>query len=444
MIDRYLLRLRSDFDGEVLTCDHAGYDSARRPVGSAGAACRPLVVLRCRSVRDVVAAVAYAGDTGIGLAVRGGGHCFAGRSSTDGVLIDVSGLQGVDLSDDGTATVGAGVRLGQLYGALHARGQTLPAGCGTTVGIAGLVLGGGIGLLGRRHGLTCDRLIAATVVLADGTVVDCDEHRDPDLFWALRGAGGGQFGVVTSLRLATITEPMTARVVLTCTDADPARVVASWQASAPDAPDDISTSLELASEPGRPVRAVVSGIAVDAARAGEWLHDLASGAGAGAGAGAHIFVADPVPFTVAKRALADRRQDVGDGRLRSEFFARPMPAGAVTELIALLSGRDARHPRRLTFTAMGGAYNRVDPATTAFVHRRERYLLEHVGHRSDSWVDASWTLAHRHSSHRVYPNFPDPLLERPAEAYWGTNHARLTAVKRSYDPQHAFGFPQAL
>ncbi|MBM0232810.1 FAD-binding oxidoreductase [Micromonospora sp. STR1_7] len=440
MIDRYLLRLRRDFDGEVLTRDHAAYDPARRPVGSAGAARRPLVVLRCRSVRDVVAAVAFARDTGIALAVRSGGHCFAGRSSTDGVLIDVSGLHGVDLSADGTATVGAGVRLGQLYGALHARGQTLPAGCGATVGIAGLVLGGGIGLLGRRHGPTCDRLVAATIVLADGSVVDCDEHREPDLFWALHGAGGGQLGVVTSLRLATITEPMTARVALTCPDADPARVVASWQASAPDAPDDISTSLELAREPGRPVRATVSGVAVDAARAGGWLHDLAREAGAGA----QLFVADPVPFTVAKRALADPCQDVGDGRLRSEYFARPMPAGAVTELIALLGGGDARHRRRLTFTAMGGAYNRVAPEATAFVHRRERYLLEHVGHRSDSWVDASWALAHRHSSHRVYPNFPDPLLDRPAEAYWGTNHARLAAVKRSYDPQHLFGFPQSL
>ncbi|WP_435205164.1 FAD-binding oxidoreductase [Micromonospora sp. bgisy143] len=440
MIDRYPLRLPGDFDGEVLTRDQAGYDSARRPVGSAGAARRPLVVLRCRSERDVAAALGYARDTGIALAVRGGGHCFAGRSSTDGILIDVSGLRGVDLSDDGTVTVGAGVRLGQLYGALHSRGRTLPAGCGATVGVAGLVLGGGIGLLGRRHGLTCDRLVAATVVLADGSVVDCDEHRDPELFWALRGAGGGQFGVVTSLRLATVTEPLTARVVLTCPDGDPARVVASWQASAPDAPDDISTALELTGEPGRGVRVVASGIAVDAARAGAWLRDLARDSGAGA----RLSVADPVPFTLAKWASADPRQDVGDGRLRSEYFARPIPPDVVTDLLALLTSGDTGHHRRLTFTPMGGAYNRVGPADTAFVHRRERYLLEHVGHRGDPWVDESWTLAHPHSSHRVYPNFPDPLLDRPADAYWGTNHARLAAVKQSYDPQHLFGFPQSL
>ena len=108
----------------------------------------------------------------------------------------MSGLDGISVAADRVATVGAGARLGQVYKALHAYGRTLPAGCGPTVGITGLTLGGGIGLLGRKQGLTCDRLVGAQVVLPDGSVVDCAHDREPDLFWGLRGAGGGQFGVV--------------------------------------------------------------------------------------------------------------------------------------------------------------------------------------------------------------------------------------------------------
>ena len=130
--------------------------------------------------------------------MRSGGHCFAGRSSTTGLLIDVEPIDHVDL-DGQRATIGAGARLGPIYDALAAHGRTIAGGCGPTVGIAGLALGGGLGILGRRYGLTCDQMVGAQVVLADGRVVETDEHNDPDLFWALRGSGGGQFGVVTRL-----------------------------------------------------------------------------------------------------------------------------------------------------------------------------------------------------------------------------------------------------
>jgi FAD/FMN-containing dehydrogenase len=203
--------LLADLDGELLTWGRPGYDAARRPVNGARHDRHPRFVLCCRSVADVVAAIGFARNTGEHVAVRGGGHCSAGRSSTDGLLIDLAGLDGVRVADDGNAVIGAGARLGQVYAALHARGRTLPAGCGATVGIAGLTLGGGIGLLGRRYGLTCDRLVGAQVVLADGRVVDCDLDRDADQFWALRGAGGGQFGVVTALRFDTKRSDQTER-----------------------------------------------------------------------------------------------------------------------------------------------------------------------------------------------------------------------------------------
>ena len=148
---------------------------------------------RCRTDADVGAALAYARAEGLDVAPRSGGHCFAGRSSTEGVVIDVSPMSSVSL-DGEVATIGAGARLGNVYDALARDGRTLAAGCGPEVGIAGLTLGGGLGILGRLHGLTADTLLAARVVLADGSAVEASERSEPDLFWALRGSAEGSSG----------------------------------------------------------------------------------------------------------------------------------------------------------------------------------------------------------------------------------------------------------
>jgi FAD/FMN-containing dehydrogenase len=199
-----LAEFGNSLDGELFRPGSPGYEAIRRPVNPAYHEMRPRLVVACRSVSDVVGAFRYATATGDRIVPRGGGHCFAGRSSTDGIVLDMSGLDGICVAADGGATIGAGARLGRVYAALHTYGRTLPAGCGPTVGITGLTLGGGIGLLGREHGLTCDRLVGAQIVVPNGSVVDCDRDHEPDLFWALRGAGGGQFGVVTSLRFDTV------------------------------------------------------------------------------------------------------------------------------------------------------------------------------------------------------------------------------------------------
>ena len=238
-------------DGAVFTSASPGYDAVRRPADLAYRHVRPRLVVRCRSVSDVVRVLAYARTTGERITPRGGGHCFAGRSSTDGIVLDLSGLDDISVIDNGVATIGAGACLGEVYAALHVHGRTLPAGCGPTVGITGLTLGGGIGLLGRQHGLTCDRLVGAQVVLPDGSVVECDDGHEPDLFWALRGAGGGQFGVVTSLRFDTVAEPMTTRIEAHWSGAAVGEVVAAWQAWAPDAPDELTANLSLVSRAAR-------------------------------------------------------------------------------------------------------------------------------------------------------------------------------------------------
>jgi len=426
-------------DGEVFSPDSPGYEAIRRPINPAFREVRPRLVVLCRSVSDVVEALTYAAATGDRIAPRGGGHCFAGRSSTDGIVLDMSGLDGICVADDGSATIGAGARLGQVYAALHAYGRTLPAGCGPTVGITGLTLGGGIGLLGRKHGLTCDRLAGAQVVLASGRVVNCDRDHEPDLFWGLRGAGGGQFGVVTALRFDSVPEPVTTRIEAHWSGAGLGELAAVWQAWAPDAPDELTVNLTLESDPGAPVRATLFGAAtLDEGPTREFLVHQA-------GVAAAIELRAGLRYHDLKRTFADPRSLPERAvRSRSEFFSHGLPDGTLASLLTQLGDPGARGRRQLTFTAMGGAYNRVAEDATAFAHRSERFLLEHVGDAADPWVDRSWATAHADGSGRVYPNFPDPALDDWAAAYHTGNYPRLAAVENAYDPHRVFDFPQAI
>ncbi|TDD69065.1 FAD-binding oxidoreductase [Jiangella aurantiaca] len=429
-------------DGEVYEPGSPGYEAAYRPADVRFARVRPRSVVRCRSVADIVRTLEYALATGTPMVPRGGGHCFAGRSSTDGILLDLGPLDGVGVTGDGVATIGAGARLAGVYGALHRHGRTLPAGCGPTVGIAGLTLGGGIGLLGRRYGLTCDRLAGARVVLADGRVVDCDRDREPDLFWALRGAGGGQFGVVTSLIFDTVPEPATTLLGFGTPRAPLADVIEVWQEWAPDAPDEVTVTLEVLARPGRPVEVSLGGASLlPEAPTRELIEGLR------AALGAPLDLRGGLPYSRLKDLLAGPDPLDVDGqarRIRSEFFARPLRRVTIDALCAALTAGPIDGPRRLGFAPMGGAYARVPADATAFAHRGERFLLEHGAAATSAWPDTTWAIAHADGSGHVYPNFPDPALVDAPAAYHGANLPRLAAVKRRYDPGRVFGFPQSL
>src|SRR5918999_5081879 len=360
---------------DVLVAGSAEYESARRSQIARFDGVCPHAVARCRVPEDVARALAWARREGLHVALRSGGHCFAGRSSTTGVLIDVGGMDDVAVAGD-TVTVGAGARLGRIYDVLAAHGRTIAAGCGPTVGIAGLVLGGGLGILGRSHGLTCDQLVAAQVVLADGRVVECDEQRDADLFWALRGAGGGQFGVVTSLVFRTLAAPLATCFHLTWPHTDAAPVVEAWQAWSPYAPDELAASLLViaGTDAGQPpvvhVFGAMQGSEDDTA---VMLGQLVTRVGTTP----ISFSLTELPYRQAKRHLAEH----GPGEeppgpvhdfSRSEFFRRPLPLDAIAALTEHIAAeRVAGQRRELDFSPWCGAYNRVPSEATAFAHREE-------------------------------------------------------------------------
>jgi hypothetical protein len=453
-------------DGEVAEPGSPAYERLPWTFNARFHHTQPRAVVRCAAPEDIAEAIGFAIRHGVDIAIRSGGHCFAGRSSTRGMVIDVGPMSSVSVAGD-MATVGAGARLGEVYDALQSHGRTIPGGTCPPVGIAGLTLGGGLGILGRKHGVTSDHLVGAQVVLADGRIVECDANHESDLFWALRGAGAGNFGVVTSLVLGTVPAPEVTNIHASWPFSRAPVLIDAWQRWAPMAPDELAASLkvtatgDLARPPAVDVHAALQGTESTAV---ELLEELSAGAGV-----------DPSTSSVARMSFPETRHhwanlgsdapDQGESEppsvqpylfSRSEFFGRPVPAEAIEALVgAFAAGRTQGVSRELDFMPWGGAYNRVPPEATAFVHRGELFQLKHAAVVEDRgstagrdgaarWVARSWLSVHPWGSGRVFPNFADPDLEGWADAYYGPNFARLVGVKARYDGSNVFRFHQSV
>jgi FAD/FMN-containing dehydrogenase len=446
--------LTASLEGEVVLPDSPRYDEVRRPQIPRFHDVRPQAVVLCRTPEDAAEAIAFARRAGIEVAVRSGGHDFAGRSSGPGIVLDLTPMHSLEVSD-GLATVGPGFRLGDLYSALAQHEVTIPGGCGATVGIGGQALGGGLGLLGRSRGLTSDQVVAAQVVLADGRVVECDEQRHEDLFWALRGAGARGLGVVTRLTLSTVPEPAASSFHLKWPAERASALIAAWQEWSPTGPDELAASLlvTVGGDAGAdPVVHLFGSMIGSETETAALLDEFVSVAGADAASSERAHMR----YGSLKNYLADRGpgdQEDEDGRpyMKSEFFREPLPAGAVEALVELfVRGRRPGEARKLDFMPWGGAYNRVPADATAFPHREELFLLEHsvvvpagfdaaATETARAWLSDSWELVHPFGSGGVYANFPDTDLPDEHRAYWGGNLERVRRIKQKYDPEGVFG-----
>ena len=455
-------------EGEVALPGSPTYEASRRSFNARFHGVTPEAVVSSAAPQDASEAIAFAGRHRLHVAIRSGGHSLAGHSSTRGVVIDLGSMRSVSVSG-GLATVGAGARLGEVYEALQGHGLAIPGGSCPSVGVAGLTLGGGLGILGRKYGVTSDRLVGAEIVLADGRILACDEHHDEDLFWALRGAGAGNFGVVTSLVYRTVDAPDATNVHLTWPYPVAAEVIEAWQEWAPNGPDELAASLKLTATgdidqaPSVDVYGALLGTAADPAGL---LDDLVARAGS-----------DPVSSSQERMSFAETRRfwaelgeasdgdrDNANGRpsepvflfARTEFFRRALPRDAVAALLdAFVGERRPGESRELDFMPWGGAYNRVRSDATAFVHREERFQLKHqvvveleastadkeAAHRQ---VVRSWASVLPWGSGRAFQNFADPDLHDWATAYYGPNLERLLRVKERYDPENVFRSEQSL
>jgi FAD binding domain/Berberine and berberine like len=446
--------LTAALEGEVVLPGSLRYDEVRKPPIPRFHDVRPQAVVLCRTHTDVVEAVAFARRSGIAVTVRSGGHDFAGRSSGGGIVLDLAAMHSLEVAD-GLATLGPGFRLGSLYAALAQHDVTIPAGCGATVGIGGQALGGGLGLLGRSLGLTSDQLVAAQVALADGRLVECNERRHEDLFWALRGAGAFGLGVVTRLTLRTVPEPTATSFHLTWPYEHASALIAAWQEWSPRGPDTLAASLLVTIGEEGGAEAVVhlfgSMIGSEAETAG-LLDEFVSVAGADpASAERSRMRYGALKSYLAERGPGDQDDEHGHPYTKSEFFREPLPAGAIEALVEIfVRGRRPGEARKLDFMPWGGAYNRVPADATAFPHREELYLLEHsvvvpagfdgaATEAARGWLSDSWELVHPSGSGGVYANFPDTDLPDEHRAYWGANLERVRRVKEEYDPEGVIG-----
>jgi FAD/FMN-containing dehydrogenase len=446
--------LTAALDGEVVLPGSPRYDEVRRPQIPRFHDVRPQAVVLCRTPADVVEAIAFARRSGIEVAVRSGGHDFAGRSSGPGMVLDLTPMRSLEISD-GLATVGPGFRLGDLYAALAHNQVTIPCGCGSTVGIGGQALGGGLGLLGRSRGLTSDQMVAAQVVLADGRVVECDQQRHEDLFWALRGAGARGLGVVTRLGLRTLPEPAATSFHLKWPFEHASTLIGAWQEWSPMGPDGLAASLLVTVDgeaDAEPVVHLFGSMIGSETETAALLDEFVSVAGADPASSerAHMRYGSLKSYLV-ERGPGDQEDEDGRPYMKSEYFRAPLPAGAVEALVELfVMGRRPAEARKLDFMPWGGAYNSVPADATAFPHREELFLLEHsvvvpadfdavATEAARAWLSDSWELVHPCGSGGVYANFPDPELPDEHRAYWGDNLERVRRVKEKYDPERVLG-----
>jgi len=453
-VDQSALReLGSGFRGELVLPTDASYE-VHRAVWNGSINRFPAVIARCAGVADVIEAVRFARRTGLTAAVRSGGHSFPGLSVCDGgVVIDLSLMNGVrvDLASR-TVRAQAGIRLGELDRETQAFGLAVPAGIVTHTGLAGLTLGGGIGWLMRKYGLTVDQLISADVVTASGDLLKASDRENPELFWGLRG-GGGNFGIVTEFefRLNPVGPEVLAGPIIWPMEqsADVLRFYREWIT---DVPDDLTTIVVHRMAPplevipselhGRPIVTVIccfAGSVEDGEKVIRPMREFGSPL---------LDLCAPKPF-VDHQAMFDA--SFPDGWW---YYFRSCNVAALTDPVIDIT---AEHAQRMTspLTAfpifqLGGAISRVGDDETAYHGRRAAHTFNINATTAGSdgfdeereWSRSLWTaLSPFHSS--VYVNFlMDEGQQRVRDAYGAAKYDRLRLLKQQYDPDNLFRLNQ--
>jgi FAD/FMN-containing dehydrogenase len=440
--------LGNSLRGDLIDPAHEDYEAARR-VYNAMIDKHPAVIARCLDVADVIACVRFAAAEGVDLAIRGGGHNGGGLGSVDdGLVIDLSRLRGVRVNPDArTATVAGGTTLGELDHATHAFGLAVPAGIISTTGVGGLTLGGGLGYLTRKYGLSIDNLIEADVVLADGSLVRASESENDDLFWAIRG-GGGNFGVVTSFTFQT--RPVSTVVggpMLWPLEQAP-EVLAFYTELLAHGPDELGGFFALLTvPPGPPFPAElhlkkVCGVV--------WCY-------VGAEADARAALAPirakfppaldgvgemPLP---ALQAAFDGLYPPGDQWYWRADFVGAIPAEAV-EAHMEFARKLPTWKSTMHLYPIDGAAGRVAADATPWTYRDARFAQVIVGVDPDpanaravrDWTVGYWDALHPYSLGGAYTNFMMDEGSDRVRASYGTNYDRLARIKKRYDPSNLF------
>lgn len=461
--------LQRHVNGTLLRSGPA-YDAARLTENPRYDNARPLAVLTAAVSADVVTAIAFAQAHGVPLSIRSGGHSYpgwsAGGAAGTGVprslVLDLRKLNAVTWAGS-SATIGAGAALAPVYAAVSGRGRAIAGGSCATVGLGGLTLGGGVGVLTRVLGLTCDAVTAMQVVTADGHVRSVSATGDPDLFWALRGGGGGHLGVVTSFTFATAPAPLMHTFYAQWPISAAAQVIEAWQQWAPAADARLWSTLKVlggAVHPSGPIILMSGtwtgpGSALPGQLAGLLTHVPAPAAQSTSSKG----YGELMVFYAGCAGIPTSRCHTGPGgALSREAFGAtshvayaPLTSAGVSALLEHVHGATGSGLKEagLSMDALGGKVLDLGPSDTAFVHRQAlmtvQYTATFTGSRArtaDAFVHGFRSAMTPYWGNHAYVNYSDPTLPDYRNAYFGANASRLAEVRNTYDPHGFFTQPQ--
>jgi FAD/FMN-containing dehydrogenase len=416
---------------------------------------RPMAIVQCLTANGASLAVKWARRHGIAACTHAGGHSYEGFSSCPDLMIDVRKMNEIIVDPaNQTARLGAGCLLGDIAVALFEYKLALPAGSCRPVGVAGLALGGGHGLIARKFGLTCDNLISAHVVTADGDELDANLNENSDLFWALRGGGGGNFGIVTEFTFKL--HPVDRAIVFSISwpdDSFRTAVIRTWQSLAQSAPDELAFLLHVNGGEGGISHLGCNGLYLprDASETPS-VNDLKMVLNPLLSLGNPSFTPREVTYLDAVKILA------GDGdpnrvyfKGKSDYSTEAWSDEAIQTFIGALRGASSQIAT--IFEAYGGSINRIGESETAFPHRGNtlfclQYYLQWSSssstNRNVAAVRALYGAMRPYLPGYSYVNYIDADLQDYARAYYKGNLSRLQAIKQQYDPDNFFHFAQSI
>ncbi|HXH62425.1 MAG TPA: FAD-binding oxidoreductase [Fimbriimonadaceae bacterium] len=464
--------------GRIITPTDPGWEEAR--IGFARWADYdqniPVKIVFCQDTCDVQNAVRYARENSIPFRVRAGRHNYEAFSSLveGGVIIDVSEMQSVKAdAASAVAEIGAGIYMLEMFDQLGEVGLTLPGATGPSVGLGGLVLGGGFGVTTRKLGLMCDLLTNVELVNADGDVVNANKDENPDLFWACRGGGGGNFGVATKFTFDCYRPSLVAIFTVEWPWESLETVVDTWQRWGPTSDNDVSTFLTLLPvdhvkmrAPSTPGTVQMHGqftpdSPADLAKAQTLLMPLLAAAPP---MGIQFKV---VPEQIAARIFCssdpqsptwfvDPHSDNQIYKSTSAFVVEPFPKDAISALkmhldaVPELSCTPSQ-PSMVQLLGGGGVPSKVKPTDTAVFYRDTQFVIQYDGYWTapeDGAKTIKWVIDFRNDMSKytkgAYVNYSDSSLKDPLRMYYGGNLERLVEVKAKYDPDNVFNFPQSI
>ncbi len=445
--------LRAQLRGELITQDDDGYDEARK-VYNGSIDRYPAAIARCADAADVATAIGFARAQGLEIAVRGGGHSGAGFGTSDGgLVIDLSAQRWVRVDPETRLVqVGGGCELGDIDHATYPYGLAIPFGTFSITGIGGLTLGGGLGHLTRKYGLSIDNLVDADVVLADGSIVKANENENAELFWALRG-GGGNFGVVTAFTFQAHPSPNVVAGPMFWPLERTQEVMRFWADFLADAPDDLSGFFAFLTVP--PVPLFPEALHNQQVCAIIWCwtgppEDVDEALAPARALEPMLDAVGPIPVPVLN-SLFDPLYPPGMPQYwRSDFIEE-----FTDEAIAKYAEVGPSYPTPMTqihLYAIDGAASRVPSDATAWGYRGSRFASVLFSVSPDpadlpamrEWAVGAWESLHPYSAKGggAYVNFMMEESEERVQASYGANYERLTRVKAQYDPENVFRLNQ--